>query len=382
MTRTGWGQTILLALVGAAASAALGKLELALQWHFAVWATICFALSWTNTQRARIVWFNIGAIVLISGVAEVYVRAERPEPERRQEFSNGEGTFVRDPEMGHRPAANFSTGTTLHFGDELVYDVVFTTDEHALRVHPPETEDTPLDCVLFFGCSYMFGEGVEDDQTIPYYTSTLTGGRFRVRNFGYSGYGPHHMLAAIETGLVERAAADCDPKFAVYQSHPHHVLRASGKWWWDRYGPNFVADPTHGVVRRGTFEDSSTIPDWMKEILDDSSVAMHIRDGIQPDENDVDLLHRIVARSRQLLNERYPGLEFHIVHWDVGEPNLYGDGWDGEATTIHPISTMIDFDQPDWVERYLLPHDVHPTAETQALIADYVVREILRADRD
>lgn len=365
----------ILALAAAAAFtlAALTQLDMPILWVAAAWCAACLIAMWTSRGRAaRIIWFNIGAIILIAGLGDAYVRYTNRGPERRQEFTNGAGVFVRDDSMGHRPAANFSTATTLHHGDELVYDVVFTTDEHALRISPPVVGE-PKGCILFFGCSYTFGEGVNDDETLPSAVAMKTGQRYQVYNFGYSGYGPHHMLAAIEGALVDDAI-DCRPTHAIYQSHPHHVLRAAGKWWWDRYGPRFVLSDDGKVERQGNFDDGAS--SLLGAAADSSPLAMQLLDNVRPTPEDTVLTEAIVDRSRRLLDERYPGIEFHIIHWDVGDPPLF-EGWEQRGVEVHPLSEMIDFKNPAWAEEYLLPHDVHPKARTYSLIADHVVGGIL-----
>jgi hypothetical protein len=352
---------------------AFTRLDVPVIWIAGAWFAACMVAMWmSNARAAKIIWFNVGAVILIAGLGDAYLSYTRSGPERRQEFTNGAGVFVRDDLMGHRPAANFSTATTLHYGDELVYDVVFTTDEHALRISPPVVGE-PKGCILFFGCSYTFGEGVNDDETLPYAVAMKTGQHYQVYNFGYSGYGPHHMLAAIEGGLVDDAI-DCRPTHAIYQSHPHHVLRAAGKWWWDRYGPRFVLSDDGEVERKGNFDDGAS--SLLGAVADSSPLAMQLLDNVRPTPEDTALTEAIVDRSRRLLEERYPGIEFHIVHWDIGDPELF-QGWDQRGIEVYAIGEMVDFKNPAWAEEYLLPHDVHPKARTYALIADHVVAEIL-----
>ena len=58
----------------------------------------------------------------------------------------------------------------------------------------------------FFGGSFMFGHGVENDQTLPYYFVRNSRGTFEGFNFAGEGWGPHQMLSEIETGFVRRVA--------------------------------------------------------------------------------------------------------------------------------------------------------------------------------
>ena len=49
---------------------------------------------------------------------------------------------------------------------DVIYDVVYSTDQHGLRVTPPN-DNPAAKPILFFGCSYAFGEGVNDDESSP-----------------------------------------------------------------------------------------------------------------------------------------------------------------------------------------------------------------------
>ena len=65
-----------------------------------------------------------------------------------------------------------------------------SVDKRGLRVEPPLAPSHGDRCVLFFGCSYTFGEGVNDTETLPYRTGVLAEGLLRMINFGLHSYGP------------------------------------------------------------------------------------------------------------------------------------------------------------------------------------------------
>jgi hypothetical protein len=74
----------------------------------------------------------------------------------------------------------------------LIYDVTYTIDADGLRI-AAGLDENPHDnrCMLFFGCSFTFGEGVDDHEAMPYVAGTLA--NLRAYNFGFPGYGPHQM---------------------------------------------------------------------------------------------------------------------------------------------------------------------------------------------
>lgn len=51
---------------------------------------------------------------------------------------------------------------------------------------------------IFLGCSFMFGFGLNDDETVPYYFSEANDFASAIANLGVSGYGPHQSLRDLE----------------------------------------------------------------------------------------------------------------------------------------------------------------------------------------
>jgi hypothetical protein len=121
-----------------------------------------------RTTAARAVWFNVAFLVLAVGAFDAYV-GERVVPQEKQQiFGNAGELFLPDDALGVRPKPDFKTTAKGYIRGKEIYDVTYTFDEAGLRIAPPEAPGTPDDCVLFFGDSYTLGEGVDDDETMPY----------------------------------------------------------------------------------------------------------------------------------------------------------------------------------------------------------------------
>jgi len=79
------------------------------------------------------------------------------------------------------------------WGDEVIYDVKYTIDKARMRVTPFNSENPDNDMVInFFGGSHTFGEGLNDNETLPYFVHKQT--NYRTYNFGFHGYGIHNGL--------------------------------------------------------------------------------------------------------------------------------------------------------------------------------------------
>lgn len=346
----------------------------------------------TPATLGKIVWLNVGAVVLVCGMLEVVLwRMAPPGTEFEPGYLPSDG-FVRHAEYGYGPAVSSRTHVRKVSGKQTLYDVVYTIDDQGRRVSPPELGGAARrGCVVFFGCSNTYGEGVEDDETMPWRVGVVTGGRYATRNFGFSGWGPHQMLAMLQNGDAERRA-ECDVTHVVYFALYWHALRVAGRAPWDQRGPRYVLGPDGGAVRAGQFSDAHGA--WLtRPLLDRLHGSFFYRKflggRLDPFERpttppDLDLMAAIVARARDEAAVRFPRASFDVLFWDMAlAPNMVADvttRLERRGLTVHPLSRAIPDYHGETDIRYTLSEvDRHPTPVAYALIAEYVATEILHA---
>ena len=80
--------------------------------------------------------------------------------------------------------------------------------------------------MVFFGGSNTFGEGVEDNQTMPFFFAAAAPDT-AVYNYGFCGYGPQQMLALLEDHRID-PLIDGRDVIGVYLFIDAHVQRAVG----------------------------------------------------------------------------------------------------------------------------------------------------------
>jgi hypothetical protein len=310
---------------------------------------------------------------------------------------------VKDEVLGWAPAKGQRTRATKLYHGKQVFDVHYTTDSNGLRIPPASDKAPPAGTILFFGCSFAFGYGLEDNETLPYQVCVQSRNRWCTYNFAFDGYGPHQMLAALQDGRVRRVV-NSTPRYAFYVAIPAHVARVAGQAWWEDGAPRYRLDPDgdpfpdghfHDLGRAHGFLDSRVfriIPGaapWLRSQLGKSSIYRMIRtqEGATT-QDDLHLLLAIVRKSRELLLEDYPGLEFHVIFWPsniIEYRALYRDMLDGFLKLnipVHRVEENIpgyDLDVPArYQTRYLIaPSDGHPNALANRLLARYVVSRIL-----
>lgn len=366
-----------LAAVAAAltAAAALAWLPAPFVWIGFAWFGIGTAAAWLSPSSG-LPWFYLGIAFLVLGLLEANAHRK---PSMRFDRGYDESYTAADPDLGYAPAAPGPVHTTKYIGDQPIYEVTYTLDDDLLRVAPPASGPDAA-CVLFFGGSFTYGEGVGDHETLPWRVGERTGAR--VYNFGFHGYGPHQMLAAIESGRVERTVA-CRPTVAIYQAIIDHVNRAVGIAHWDRHGPRYMLDASGRAVRNGNFDDDrSALERLLWAVGQKSLIVKRVSQRRRAvTAADVALFHAIVDEARRALQQRFPGIAFHAILWDQsGAPDAsFWRGLEERGIPVHLMSRIM----PQRVEgdpRFVVgPLDDHPNAAVYDAIADYVVRHILPA---
>jgi len=267
-----------------------------------------------HVKPARAYIYNLAFIFLALAIAEFWFRDDAftvggPTGTHYEGAYTAGGYFQSDKELGGSLVPGRRTVSAVKKSNDgnLIYSASYTIDEFGFRAmpHVPNAPDT----VYFFGCSFTFGEGVNNADTFAYRYSLLSGRR--VRDFGVHGYGPHQMLRALETDRPKRLGIPDPPALVIYVALSTHVYRAAGKVSWDSHGP-------HYEIRNGKAEYLGPFSDqhenWLRRILNRSFVISRLA---QPWRHRADLERyvAIVKKSRDLVAQRY-GVPFVVVLWD------------------------------------------------------------------
>jgi hypothetical protein len=288
---------------------------------------ICLYLSLGATRSwLKAVWLNLGLAILTLGGFEMYVGLQ----DSRTQLSYDPEYHVAHPILRYAAQKDHVGTSTRHDQGQVTFDVQYTIDANGLRVSPPATAEESGDCILFFGGSFTFGEGVQDEETMPYQVGLKTQDQYQVYNSAFHGYGPHHMLTALEHKVVEEAI-QCAPRYVIYPAIVAHAARVAGRAFWDRHGPRYVFEEGR-VVFRGRFSDDSLFSDDVYDQFRKSAISQRVmrKKAEQVEPQDIQLFGASVAAARDHVETHYPGSVFHVLLWD----------WLGEETSIAMRETL------------------------------------------
>ncbi len=369
---------------GAASLALFGSLA-ALKWAPVPYGIA--ALSWSavavsavflsRRSAVRACWFNVAVALLVLAGAEFYF-ASGAESDRIEY----DGGYRQSHEiLGYAPKPASRSRSRRYDDEELIYDVRYTIDERGMRICPDAVSGSRS--IVFFGGSFIYGEGLQDDEALPCLVGMGARGRFRVYNFGFHGYGPQQMLAALQAGLVEEIVKE-PPVVVFYQAIDDHIWRVAGLRDFGRAGPRYVLETGAKLVRRGRLRDASPRT-WLRRQLRKSHVFRTIvgTPAALIRREDVELFFAVVSAAQDEVRAYFPGAEFYVLFWD-GPGEWYQENaieklMNAEIQVLRVSEILPGYPQ-DTLAYQIGVHDRHPNRLANDGIADYLLTVIGRRD--
>jgi hypothetical protein len=362
-------------------------------WIFLAGAAALFVTA-ARDRRRRAWWFNLACLSAGLGIFEQYLWASSGAAyptARIEQGTAAERVYGPHDQLGWAPVAATTATEKWWFDGEVIFDATYTIGANGLRISSPATDGSSpsAPCVLFFGDSFTFGQGLQDHETLPFRVQEDSGRRYRTYNFGVNGYGPHQMLAALQHDLVDDVML-CDPRqvsHVFYQGITDHVGRAAGRVWSDAPGPRYALSPDGAVTLIGRLEDQGDDRTLSERIVTQITKSYIYKAAIAGrfihsySKEDIELYLRIIEEARRMARKEFPSVEFHVLWWD--ENNLDNrrirEGLRQRGITVHLMSDILPNYRTDALNMQYRLHryDAHPNALANALIADYLVDEVL-----
>ena len=170
----------------------------------------------TNKIRSITVVFSSFAFALAIAEFALYSK-----PKVYHDPSSGyRRDYGRQTDIGSQANPGIHTSRLVTSDGEVIYDVIYSIGEDGFRVTPQSISKSKH--VNFFGCSFTFGEGLNDNQTLPFYFEQILDS-YSSKNFGFHGYGAHQALAILQSD--RRTKGDIN----FFLTSPWHSLRSACK---------------------------------------------------------------------------------------------------------------------------------------------------------
>lgn len=292
---------------------------------------------------------------------------------------------VADTELGYRPRPNTRILSTSRFGSETIFRVAYTIDGDSARVTP--AAPAGADTYLFMGDSFVFGQGLADDETLAAQFAQAKDFKVGTVNFSAPGYAPNQLVRALETGRLDRLA-NTPVKAVVTWIIPAHLGRVAGD------GPWFGSSPSYRLQDGGLrYVGSFGAYRWLhpfsglRHLADQQFAFVHAFGTEERQQSQAEIFVALMLRLQALVHKKF-GAPLVVVYSWPDEGSGGGDGLSG-ATRQVLVSTlarlrrhgmqMVSVDKAESgydVSRLLIPHDGHPTALANRLIAAELDRRL------
>lgn len=291
---------------------------------------------------------------------------------------------------------------------EIMYDVIYTIGADHWRVTPPPADrplpEVPAYDLRFVGGSITFGEGLMDDETLPYQVQEALPGSI-AHNHGVHGYGMHQAAAIVER-LPEPAPET--QRVVVLYSGPWHFARTACRTPFSVGTPRYVinrdrAGPDDPYALRAGW-CGLDVPTWLpksvKRVVDmlqqRSAILAVVRPLMLPPVNEAFELYVALVREIDRM-ARASGGGLLLAYMDAPERDFAGSDWN-DARTIAALQeagiSVLDVSLVETEDLRANPHlilhqlDIHPSAEANRIrgrmIADWlqsgVTGSVLRPD--
>jgi hypothetical protein len=284
------------------------------------------------------------------------------------------------PTLGYGPKRGIRARAWKRVDERLLYDVEYEIDERGRRVTTVEGRADRDRFLLFFGGSFVFGEGVEARATLPYLVSTHAV-RHVPYNYAFHGYGPNQLLAKLESGELRGEVVESEGAL-VYGFIDAHVRRAIGSmvvytgWAWS--APCYVLDGEARVRRVGTF---TTARPWTAigfSLLGRSRLLrrFHVDLPFVISDRHVELTAQIFAEAAARFRETFGPQRFVVVaypeHWPSPLAARLGHALRGEKIEFLDYSRLLAPDR----DAYFFPEDRHPNGLAHRAVAERLVADL------
>jgi hypothetical protein len=294
-----------------------------------------------------------------------------------------------DANLGYRLRPDNVVVATATFDGQPVYRATYTVGPDGTRLTPAAPPGSDL--YLFMGDSFMFGQGLDDDQHLAAQFARLNDFKVRTVNFSAPGWGPNHLVRAFEAGFFDRYAGD-KVKAVVTWIIPDHLSRVTGDGEWLGASPRYVLE--NGKIE---FTGSFSHYRWTHPLAGlryQAGKVFSFIDAIgkrQHQLEQVELFDALLLRLRALAKEKLNAPLIVVYSWpDETSGPSYGAGVEDvpllvalldrlrkqgfELMSVDQFTSNIDS------ARLMFPHDGHPKAFVNGLIANGLMRQ-LRLDQ-
>lgn len=233
--------------------------------------------------------------------------------------------FQTDPDLGYRHSSSTIVRHIKRTQKELIYDVQYSFDEFGRRIFPGHSPEGKSSFVILSGCSFTYGNGIDDDQTLSYFMNSQAQSRF-VYNYGIGSSGTHMTLALTESDRFKKEIPQ-DNGTLVYVFIDGHIQRTNGfmnELGWLKESPCYEEQADGSFRRNGSFATCSPTRTWLLESLAELFKKLSIQRNFPSiRESHVQKTCQLIAQTNEAFKNQYSKGSFFVFLHPLSSENNY-----------------------------------------------------------
>lgn len=189
---------------------------------------------------------------LITPSATNFIETYAPGIEERLELSQ---FFYIHPLYGRSLVPNAQPRHQLFDHGKFIYDVIYHHDEFGRRITPVTGSRDRKKFIALLGCSYTYGDGVRDTETIPYYLGQMLPDYFPI-NYGVGGSAAHYFAKMLGTRDLSKEVQQTEGIgiYLYFDNHLERIIGSSAWWHTENQYPYYELNSNGGLELHGTFQ--------------------------------------------------------------------------------------------------------------------------------
>ncbi len=285
-------------------------------------------------------------------------------------------SMMYDKDLGYKPRPD-TTHTGIRTKDgQIIYSIKFSTDANSLRITPIDTTKPRTKYAQFYGCSMTFGEGVQSNETLPYYFAKFDS-TYRPYNFAYSGYGPHQMLARLETENVRKIVKEnTGVAFYVYiNDHVNRVIGTLTNFGYNGGEVPYYHEAGSQLKHDGLMKDTRRFRSWIFRQLIKSNILKLFKIGypFKITEDDYELTAEVMAQASRDYKKQFGNDNFYVIIYPTTiDSSLIINLLKQKGVKVLDYSKLFN----PLEQKYAIPYDEHPTALANEILIKQLVKDI------
>lgn len=265
---------------------------------------------------------------------------------------------------------------------ETICNVRYSIDALSRRITIDSSHNNPSQHLLFWGESWIFGDGLNDDQTLPSIVACNTN-KYNVYNYGFIASGPQYALAKIASGTLQKEIKNQRGIAVFHFNYSTQIERLYGSLRVLNYSKNyFFYDMTQiDFPKKGTLlKDQPKLFNLLFQLSETNlAKALQLNLPIITDyqlERSVEFIKKIEVEYLKI----FPGNQFYVLIYPCSAQYKVLDARKRKIIKLMLKNRIrfLDYSKlfiPE--EAFAIRQEGHPNYKANSVIAKALIKDLL-----